>query len=84
MRTEKLTCFGKLCGWRSTLALFLFCAAAIACPAQTLTTLASFDESTTGVNPNLMSLVQGFDGNFYGTASGGGANSGGTIFSRGQ
>jgi uncharacterized repeat protein (TIGR03803 family) len=84
MGTEKLTCFGRLRGWRSTLALFLLCAVtAIACPAQTVTTLASFDESTTGVNPVPVALVQGLDGNFYGTASGGGANftsGGGTVF----
>jgi uncharacterized repeat protein (TIGR03803 family) len=71
---------GKLGVWRGAFAAFLYAATAIACPAQTLTTLASFDEPTTGVDPYLMSLVQGFDGNFYGTASGGGANSGGTVF----
>src|SRR5579863_10415891 len=84
MGTEKLTCFGKLRGWRSTLAPFLLCATmAIASRAQTFTTLASFDESTTGVNPYPVALVQGLDGNFYGTASGGGANftsGGGTVF----
>jgi len=81
MGTEKLTCFGKLRGWRSTLALFLLCATmAIASRAQTFTTLASFDESTTGVNPYPVALVQGLDGNFYGTASQGGANGGGTVF----
>jgi uncharacterized repeat protein (TIGR03803 family) len=42
------------------------------------TTLADFN----GTNGNgvLGSLVQGLDGNFYGTASGGGANGGGTLF----
>jgi len=84
MGTEKLTCFGKLRGWRSTLALFLLCATmAITSRAQTFTSLASFNESTTGVNPVPVALVQGLDGNFYGTASGGGINStsgGGTVF----
>jgi uncharacterized repeat protein (TIGR03803 family) len=46
--------------------LFLFVATAIALPAQTFTTLASFPESY-GAHPRLMSLVQGADGNFYGT-----------------
>jgi uncharacterized repeat protein (TIGR03803 family) len=46
--------------------------------AQTFTTLASFD-STKGSNPYYVSLVQGLDGNFYGTTSkdGGGF---GTVF----
>ena len=46
--------------------LFLFVTTAIALPAQTFTTLANFPESH-GANPRLMSLVQGADGNFYGT-----------------
>ena len=51
----------------------LFCAAAIAASAQTFTTLVSFD-STNGSNPYFMSLVQGSDGNLYGTTDQGGAN----------
>jgi len=43
----------------------------------TLTTLHSFD-STDGDAPR--ALVQGTDGNFYGTATQGGANGGGTVF----
>jgi uncharacterized repeat protein (TIGR03803 family) len=43
-----------------------------------LTTLYSF-KGTDGENPN-GGLVQGTDGNFYGTTAGGGTNVGGTIF----
>jgi uncharacterized repeat protein (TIGR03803 family) len=66
-------------GWRIGLVVFLlFAATAIAAPAQTYTTLASFD----GANGALpwAALVQGTDGNFYGTTAGGGANSAGTVF----
>jgi uncharacterized repeat protein (TIGR03803 family) len=59
----------------SSFCLF-FAATAIASPAQTFTRLASFD-SANGANPQLMSLVQGSDGNFYGTTPyGGGAGFG--------
>jgi uncharacterized repeat protein (TIGR03803 family) len=47
-------------------------------PSGTLTTLYSFRGSD-GANP-LAGLVQGSDGNFYGTTYGGGANSDGTVF----
>ena len=57
----------------------VFClAAAIASPAQTLTTLVSFD-GTDGSAPSA-SLIQASDGNLYGTTVMGGASSGGTIF----
>lgn len=62
------------------LALALCAATAIVSPAQTLTTLASFD-GTNGKAPWVPSaLVQGSDGNFYGTTSAGGANNSGTVF----
>ena len=49
--------------------IFVVCAAtAITLPAQTLTTLHSFND-TDGSNPSL-GLVQGTDGNFYGTTMG--------------
>jgi uncharacterized repeat protein (TIGR03803 family) len=87
MRIEKLTkhsskCsgMGKLGGLISTCAVFLLCAVtAIASPAQTFKTLANFD-GTDGSLPQLMSLVQGTDGNFYGTTGDGGANNYGTVF----
>jgi uncharacterized repeat protein (TIGR03803 family) len=61
-------------------ALFLFCAAMmITAPAQTFKTLADFDSSN-GANTAFMALVQGADGNFYGTTESGGANGEGTVF----
>jgi uncharacterized repeat protein (TIGR03803 family) len=47
-------------------------------PATTFTTLLSFD-GTDGAN-SAAGLVRATDGNFYGTTSEGGANSGGTVF----
>jgi uncharacterized repeat protein (TIGR03803 family) len=62
-----------------------FCVvAAISSSAQTFTTLTSFD-NTDGANPS-GTLVQGFDGNFYGTTSDGASTAecaavcGGTVF----
>ena len=57
--------------WPTTLALFVFCiAATIAAPAQTFTTLANLGTNGTGLTPT-GNLVQGFDGNFYGTTDDG-------------
>jgi len=53
------------------IALVLCAGAVIASPAQTLTTLTSFDGAN-GLNPDLMSLVQGNDGNVYETTYSGG------------
>jgi len=47
--------------------------------AQTLTTLASFTGSN-GSDPLFAPLLQGSDGNLYGTTSGGGAHGHGTVF----
>jgi uncharacterized repeat protein (TIGR03803 family) len=60
--------------------LLIFFAMASVTPAQTFKTIASFNE-TNGANP-VGSLVQGADGNFYGTTAGGGTNFGGpgTVF----
>jgi uncharacterized repeat protein (TIGR03803 family) len=55
-------------------AAFLLCVATtIVASAQTFTTLASFS-GTNGKFPRGMALVQGVDGNFYGTTQYGGAN----------
>ena len=64
---------------RCTAAL-LFCLA-IPRPgqAQTLTTLANFNGSN-GANPLFATLIQGTDGNFYGTTSAGGTHGQGTVF----
>ncbi len=59
----------------------IFClAATIASPAQNLfTTLVEFDQ-TNGSYPIYTTLVQGPNGNFYGTTEGGGEDDFGTIF----
>ena len=62
-----------------TCAIFLFGAAAIASPAQTFTTLVNFD-GTNGFAPYYEALVQGLNGNLYGTTALGGAQNGGTVF----
>jgi uncharacterized repeat protein (TIGR03803 family) len=62
----------------SILLLFLV-VAALASPAQTFTSLVSLGANDGG-NPYYMYLVQGLDGNLYGTTSTQGANSGGTVF----
>jgi len=60
--------------------VFAFCTAiTIALPAQTFKTLRSFD-STDGGYPYYESLIQGTDGNYYATTSGGGKYNDGTIF----
>src|SRR5271157_4802385 len=64
---------GKLnWGKRAFGVVALYAATAIASPAQTFTTLASFD-GTNGANPTT-SLIQATDGNFYGTTDLGGPN----------
>jgi uncharacterized repeat protein (TIGR03803 family) len=70
----------ELSWWKTACAVALLGAAtAIASPAQTFTTLVNFNY-TNGANPYFMSLVQGTDGNLYGTTEGGGANGSGTVF----
>jgi len=73
---------------RCACAIFLLClVTAVAAPAQTLTTLVSFDGSNGG-DPLGVALVQGRDGNLYGATQYGGAHTGcsvdfpgcGTIF----
>lgn len=70
-------------GWRRLIAAvaFVCLALAMSAHAQTFTTLATFN-GTDGLNP-VAPLVQGADGNFYGTSETGGAKSGnccGTVF----
>jgi uncharacterized repeat protein (TIGR03803 family) len=66
--------------WKTACAALLLSAAtAIALPAQTFTTLVDFD-GTDGQNPFYVPLVQGTDGNLYGTTPYGGANRAGTVF----
>lgn len=65
---------------RMTCIVFACCASmAIPSAAQTFTTLASFDW-TNGGYPDYVSLVQGTDGDFYGTTDVGGAYGYGAIF----
>lgn len=63
--------FNKMLCWQNVCSLILFCVAAtLSLSAQTFNTLVTFN-STNGSNPT-DSLVQGIDGNLYGTTSGGG------------
>src|SRR5580700_3288964 len=77
----KLNWVTKACG-----AFLLWAMAAIALPAQTFTTLWNFETiGAYGANPYNVSLVQGLDGNFYGTTFYGGTDvydggAGGTVF----
>src|SRR5271167_1132489 len=67
----------KLRPLKTIAVLLALCAAlAIAAPAQSLTTLANF--GSTGASP--WAIVQGFNGNFYGTTQGGGARGYGAVF----
>src|ERR1017187_1452966 len=74
-----VSALGKLKSGRSACAVFLTCVAtAIALPAQTLTTLFSFDD-TDGYWA-IWNLVQATNGDLYGTTANGGANLSGTVF----
>jgi len=58
--------------------MLVYAASLTALSAQTLTSLASFNGAD-GVEPRA-SMVQGLDGNLYGTTQSGGANNSGTVF----
>lgn len=65
---------------RMTVLLAVFCAAtAVAAPAQTFTPLTDLNGSD-GSIPNYNGLVQGTDGNFYGTAFDGGTFGRGSVY----
>ena len=65
---------------RKASSVFLLCAATvIASPAQTFKNLTNFNAAN-GAGPYYMTLVQGTDGNLYGTTNGGGTNDDGTVF----
>jgi len=70
--------------WRATRLVYLISAMLAVLQGQALTqpafnVLVNFD-STNGANPAYMSLVQGEDGNFYGTTGSGGTADVGTVF----
>ena len=84
MRIKKLKCSPRrsgvceLGGWRSGCLAFLLCAAtAVASHAQTFTSLVSFDGSD-GNFPE--SIVQGTNGELWGTTANGGTSNCGTVF----
>ena len=79
MDHESLTRRKRNRGKRACAVFMLYATTAIALPAQTLTTLFSFD-GIDGRGPQTP-LVQGTDGNFYGTTFYGGTENWGTIFS---
>jgi uncharacterized repeat protein (TIGR03803 family) len=67
-------------GTTAVLAILIFAAGlATSSPAQSFKTLVSFDNTDGGV-PVYMSLIQGADGNLYGTTGYGGTNKMGTVF----
>ena len=60
-------------------AALLFCAATVALSAQTFSTLYSFS-GTNSAGSQMGPIIQGADGNLYGTTQGAGANNHGSIF----
>jgi uncharacterized repeat protein (TIGR03803 family) len=69
-----------ICEWKRCCTILLFGVLTILpCAGQTFTTLVYFNGKN-GSGPEYGALVQGVDGNFYGTTSDGGANREGTVF----
>ncbi len=74
------TSFSSLFRTTMLAAATLLCTAALA-QAQTVTTIYNFaDNGISGANPWYVTLVQGTNGNLYGTTYNGGANLQGTVF----
>src|SRR5581483_813840 len=70
----------RLNGWHQACVACLLCVwGAVASPAQSFKTLLNFNGEN-GAEPMFMSLVQGADGDLYGTTSRGGAFLNGTVF----
>jgi uncharacterized repeat protein (TIGR03803 family) len=69
----------RLDGWKRASVLILVCAVTAMSPAQTFTDLIDFN-NTNGGFPFYMAMVQGVDGNLYGTTLGGGSAGSGTVF----
>ena len=70
----------KLNGWKMAATVFALCiATVVAAHSQTFKTLANFS-GTNGSGLGYMALVQGTNGNLYGTTETGGPNNDGTIF----
>ena len=64
--------------WKTACVVLLFCAATTFATASPIYKQLFHFSGTDGANSN--SLVQGTDGNLYGTTQSGGANSAGTVF----
>jgi uncharacterized repeat protein (TIGR03803 family) len=69
----------KLSAWKWASAIFLLCATTTSVHGQTFTTVLNFG-GRNGDLPEYMSLIQGKDGELYGTTLFGGANNQGTAF----